>query len=467
MARRTRKTKRAEPILEKTAAPLFLLDARRRVIFFNDGCRQLTGWSEEEIAGLVCEFASGSAPSQAAAVTETLCPPPELFSSLKPVSVPVNVPHRSGPARPRMIHFFPLVSAEEQLEAVLGLIAPIQQPHRRAETTQTRRLHVELASLKNTLRHRFGTSSLVARSQPMQRVLQQITLARASTAGFLLRGEPGSGKEHIARLVHYESDDRTRAFVPIPCGETPTWELKATFNRLLKRDDETEETRGGVARLPILQPGTLYLQDVEQLPRDLQQRLVEAVRNGTADFRLCASTSVDLREKLRDESLREDLYYLLTALEIDVPPLRRRGEDLLLLAQSFLEQFNRGSEKQVAGFSEEVQRKFREYNWPGNADELQTVVKEARAVCEGDTVEAGDLPFRFRTGLDAQSISPAAEPRPKPLKELLEETEREQIERTLAQCRYNKTRAAELLGMTRPRLYRRMQSLGIEDREEG
>jgi DNA-binding NtrC family response regulator len=194
---------------------------------------------------------------------------------------------------------------------------------------------------------------------------------------------------------------------------------------------------------------------------------------------LICSTSADPDALLADETWQSDFYYLVTPLRIAVPPLRRRPADLEPLAQSLLESHNRSSEFQLGGFADAVWSKFREYNWPGNIDELSAVVREARAA----TVEAlrsasndqdrelligpEHLPFRFRTGLDAQSLAPRAEPRAMPLEPYLEQIEREQIVAALEQARFSKKRAADLLGMTRPRLYRRMEALGIADADGG
>jgi len=178
---------------------------------------------------------------------------------------------------------------------------------------------------------------------------------------------------------------------------------------------------------------------------------------------LVAATTGDLRPAVDREDVLPELFYLLTPLSIELPPLRRRGEDLPLLAQHFLEAMNPGSDKQVTGLAEGVLEKFREYNWPGNLDELAAVLEEARTACRGSTIGLGDLPFRFRSGLDAQAVAPSATFSPEPLEEYLARIEAEQIRRALKQSRQNKSKAAELLGVTRARLYRRMEALGIDD----
>ena len=160
-----------------------------------------------------------------------------------------------------------------------------------------------------------------------------------------------------------------------------------------------------------------------------------------------------------------ELFFALTPITISVPLLRHRQDDLELLAQYFLEESNRGAATQITGFHDAVLEQFRRYNWPGNVGELRAVVIESRNACTGSVIESESLPFRFRTGAGGQSVGPVARSRLTPLDPLLLRVEKEQIELALAEARYNKAKAAELLGITRPRLYRRMEVLGIVDRD--
>jgi DNA-binding NtrC family response regulator len=295
----------------------------------------------------------------------------------------------------------------------------------------------------------------------MLRVADQVTIARETRSPVLIWGEQGSGKEHLARAIHYESAWRTRAFIPLDCQALSPLELGQTLKRLLFPSPE-DALPAGLAP----EPGTLFLAHVECLPRDAQQIVADAFRkdNGRArELRLIASTTLDPESLSDDEKLRHDFFHLLTPLCIAVPPLRYRMGDLRLLAQYLLEELNRGESRQFNGFGDDVWEKFNEYNWPGNVGELLAVIREARAQCNEPLIRVKDLPFRFRTGLDAQSVGPAWRPHVAQLEPLLAQTEREQIERALKQSRHNKSRAAQLLGMTRPRLYRRMEILGIRD----
>jgi DNA-binding NtrC family response regulator len=314
-------------------------------------------------------------------------------------------------------------------------------------------------SLRAMLRKRYALETLIARGPAMQRVLRQVVAARDGREPLLLCGERGTGKEHVARLLHQGGPARNNAFVPLDCRRTEPIDLKLTLRRAFRAEAESSGSQ------PLLRPGTVYLLHMESMPRDVQEALVELI-GGEIPLRLIAATERPPDALRAGDALIDDLYYRVTPLVIALPPLRRRREELPLLAQAMLEEQNRGAERQVGGFDEAVWTLFAEYNWPGNLDELASIVEAAAKTSSGPLVTPADLPFAFRTGFDAQSIGPPVTPEIRPLEPYLEQVERACIEEALAMARYNKSRAAELLGITRPRLYRRMETLGIEDREE-
>lgn len=466
MSKRTTGRSSTERILRETAIPLFLLDHARRVVFFNSGCERLTGSAASDVVGKVCEYSSVDGTSQPDAVAAVFCPPPEVLRG-EPADVPAFLPQQDGDPLPRLVRFQPLVDTAGTVSGVLGFILPIPPPVQSIETTPSRQLHAELAALRIELRRRFGMRTFVAKSAAMLRVAEQVALARTANTPVLIRGERGTGKEHIARLIHYESELRHRSFMPLDCRRLSTLELKQALRRFFEssRIEDAGGTHGG----PALKPGTVFLAHVHELARDLQQMIVEAFGpdqpNRRIDLRLTASTTVELRPLVENEQIRSDFYFLITAVSVEIPPLRERTDDLPLLAQSLLEELNRGDERQIGGFAENTWELLREYNWPGNIGELRTVIAEARTSCIDTLIRPEDLPFRFRTGLGAQAVAPQVVARAAPLEELLARVEREQIERALAETRQNKSKAAEILGLTRPKLYRRMEALGIEDRE--
>ena len=458
--KKRRRIPRLDTLLTDISTPVFLLDAQRRFQFFNRGCEELTGWSAQEIVGTSCEYDSSAEPGTREALAESICPPPEVYGG-RPASVPAYIAHRDQSTAARILNFIPLLNESNRVTRVLAFASPIEQSPQMAETSAAQELHAELAALRGMLRQRYGIRGFVARSVPMQRVLAQLNLALGNDLPVLFLGAPGTGKEHAARVLHYHRAPAGHSFIPIDCRRLDAIDLKQTLRRVLRESGEASGDR--------LRSGALYLADVGDLARDLQEMIVEHFaakpKERAPNLRLLAGLSGDPRELLEREVLRPDFYYLLTALQIEMPPLRDRAEDLPVLAQAFLEQSNRGQEKQIGGFADEVWKQLREYDWPGNLDELAAVVAEAWEASRGDLVRAGDLPFRFRTGLDAQIVAPRSGGEVTSLEQVLSQTEAQHIQLALDRSGHNKSKAAKLLGIPRAKLYRRMQALGIADLE--
>ncbi len=178
--------------------------------------------------------------------------------------------------------------------------------------------------------------------------------------------------------------------------------------------------------------------------------------------RWMAGIDQPLQQALEQEQLHPDLYYALSAVVIEIPPLRDRIEDVPLLAQQFLEE-SMSEFPELIGFDPDVLEQWKRYNWPGNVRELKLVVRESIQRARSGTVTADDLPFRFRTGRDAQAIGPRLEPQPFDLTAYVEDLERQAIRWALAVTRGNKSKAAELLKLNRPRFYRKLAALGMLD----
>jgi DNA-binding NtrC family response regulator len=310
----------------------------------------------------------------------------------------------------------------------------------------------------------YQSNAFLGRSPEARRVLAQIRLAQTSTAGVWISGETGIGREHAARIIHYADEATSRAFVPLDCKRTAPIDLRTTWKRLTTMLEEPGPETS-------LHPGTLFLIDAESLPRDLQESIVTFLDRrrsavaGNSRFRIIASSTAPPHRIEQSDELLPEYLLVLSELTIEIPPLRKRPLDIELLAQHLLENSNRGEERQIEGFHERVLRLFEKYHWPGNVRELQAVIRESRQAGSGPLITEEDLPFRFRTGLAAQTEAPPSHAGFVPLEVHLEQVEREHILAALEAVGFVKSKAADLLGIPRPKLYRRLESLGITDTE--
>lgn len=459
MARKAHGRRGLSTWLTNSRTPVFVLDARRMVLVFNRGCEELTGWTAADVVGQVCDYTTETDRAQVESVTGCLCPPPEVLDG-GPRRADVTILHRDGTSASRCVHFLPLQADDDSRFRILGVITEVESTPPDTAPGVGNDLHRRLSEAQVRLRQQFDSDAVIACGPHMQRVLAQVGIARNSDASVHLTGERGVGKEHIARLIHYGSERRLTSFVPLECAALPAFDLKRTVRRLVEsaRNEERSEF--------ALRPGAVYLDQVGALPRDVQELLLEACRPDArepAGLRLFSADTRTLESLVAEEALLPEMYWLLTSITIEIPPLRDRGEELPLLAQQLLEALNRDQERQVSGFAGDVLQAFREYNWPGNVDELRSVVEESRSASASATIQSRDLPYWFRAGVDAQALGPSLAPKPRPLAPYLAEVEAEQIRWALDQARNNKSLAADLLGLTRARLYRRMEALGIED----
>jgi DNA-binding NtrC family response regulator len=438
--------------LANSSTPVYLLDRHRRVLLFNAGCTEKTGWAADEVIGKTCDYVTEADAHSAAAVLAALAPPAEVWQG-SPAEIPILLPHRTDPPRNLRIRFDPLFDGEQQVRAALGAILETEAPPPAISPNPAQGLHAELAALRMEIRRRYRQESVIGKCPAMRRVLAQLDAARSGTGSILFLGEPGSGREHLARVLHAGGSQGKRAFVPMDCGRMASTELK----RILKSLDE------GQTEVDALQPGTLYLDDIAAAPRDFQDRLSDWLANRPLDRlpRIMAAAVEPLTGLLDRDEFHAELFYRLTTIVIELPPLRRRSADILPLAQYFLEETNISAERQHSGFTPEAADELRRYRWPGNVAELREVVESAAAQAAGPLVAPDDFPLSFRAGRDEQRLGPPPRPPVLPLETVLEQVEREQIQAALIASRNNLSKAAELLGLSRPKLYRRLEALGL------
>lgn len=439
---------RWQTLFQRTAEPIFLLDRQRRILFVNQAWEKATGLAAAEVRGKHCvRHLPGPEEPWEMLVRALCCPPPEVLHG-KAGQVRRPVPGRAGQWWD--LEFLPL-RREDGLLCVLGRVARVTAHEKPPSSPLTEKL----AALRDRVAERYSLE-LFASSLPMlHRVADQVRLAGQTRAGVLLRGERGTGKQTAARVIHYQGPSRDRILAAIDCIHLPAEALATSLF-----GEEGLLRRAGI--------GTLYLKEPSHLPRDLQARMVAWL--GSADHetgaRVIAGTSADPAEEVRAGRLLEEFRCALATLVIELPPLRERQADLPLLVERLLEraEFAHAEAKAppAKGLRPEAWELIRAYGWPANVRELYQVLLAGRVHAQGEFIEAADLPAYLRLALRMGQTPGAIPERPLPLDRLLEEAERRLIQLALRRTQGNKTRAAEVLSIWRPRLIRRMEALGID-----
>jgi DNA-binding NtrC family response regulator len=446
--------------------PVFWLDPTLKIVWVNRAWENLTGYPAGSVMGVTCQALGPTRAGDLNDLAASFHPPPETLNG-QPAATLSLVFHAGGEATWHRLEFWPFRDEQAALIGFLGLVRPANaRPG--AEESQASQLHVELLVIRRRLQERHGFDNLVGFGPAHRRLLDQVRLAAASTAPVLIVGEPGTGKRLVARTIHHNGPGRQQPLVPFDCESLPVEVLEHELFGT-DRNGEVEGVHlaaaGGTAkrRLSLRDGSTLLIREILMLPRDLQERLASSL---DVSVRLLATTALDPTKAWEGEQLRPELYFALTTMVIHLEPLRERRAELPMLAQHLLERINERGGKQKAGFSAQALAILMAYDWPGNLHELARVIDHAHANSGGETLVAiEDLPASIR-GHRGGAYPPPTLPNPiKPLDELLTEVERRLIETALGQARGNKSRAAELLGISRPRLYRRIKELNLPDDE--
>ncbi len=302
-----------------------------------------------------------------------------------------------------------------------------------------------------------GLSGLIGASEPMQRVFDSIAKAALTPATVLISGESGTGKELVARAIHYSSPRVSAPFVPVNCGGIPEGLLESElFGHVKGAFTGATESRAGFFQ--TADGGTIFLDEISDTTVSMQAKLlrvlqdkevcmVGARRTRKVDVRVVVATNKDLLSLVKKGVFREDLYFRLNVITIAVPPLRDRGDDILLLARHFANRFAEELGRPVPRFSDRALEVLRDYYWPGNVRELENVVQRLVVMTDGDLIEAPDLPSLMR-------FSALREMKPN---RTLAEVEAEYVNTVLASVGENKTRAAEILGIDRKTLREKLK----------
>jgi len=317
---------------------------------------------------------------------------------------------------------------------------------------------------------RRSTLKLLGTSKPMHELRQMIAKVARSQAPVHISGDSGTGKELAARLIHESGPRNDKPFVPVNCGAIPS-ELMESELFGHKKGSFTGAVADKEGLIRSAEGGTLFLDEVADLPLHMQVKLLRVIqeksvrpvgetREVPVDVRILSATHRNLDELVKAAKFREDLYYRINVIELHVPALRERLDDVPQLVDVMLDRVSKQIGVARPQMSDEAMDRLLSYAYPGNVRELENILERAVTLCADDRIEPGDIVLKQGPGLELPEVGDEAAP--DGLEGQLEHIEREAIIKALEQTRYNKTKAAELLGMTFRQLRYRVKKLGIE-----
>ena len=332
-----------------------------------------------------------------------------------------------------------------------------------AKALEKRGLVVENRRLKLAVREREEFSDIIGTSKGIQDILDLVTQVAASRASVLIEGESGTGKELVARAIHDKSDRSDGAFIAVNCAALPETLLEAELFGAVK-GAYTGAHEDRVGRFEAADGGTFFLDEVSELSASAQVKLLRFLQDGefnpvgsaetrTADVRVVAASNRSLEEQMRVQRFRNDLYFRLNVVKLNIPPLRERREDVPVLSYHFLSIYGERYEKGGLSFTDDALRCLTRYDWPGNVRELENVVERAVVLVHGDVVDTPDFPPEI-TVLDRRHAT--VDGVVIPYGTSMAQAQKALIQETLALCKGDKKRAAAMLGIGLRTIYRKL-----------
>lgn len=336
------------------------------------------------------------------------------------------------------------------------------------KSLESHHLRREVKALRAEMEERYGLDNIVGKSKAMEQVFDMVKRVGKTQSTVLIFGKSGTGKELIAKALHFHSRRSERPFVAVNCSAIPETLMeselfghtKGSFTGAVSNHKGLFEEAHG---------GTLFLDEVGEVPPSIQVKLLRALQereirriggreNIQIDVRVISATNRDLEEMVRDGGFREDLFYRLNVIPIRIPELRERSEDILILSEHFVDKFCAENQLPAKKFSQKALQCLMAYNWPGNVRELENVIERTVALCEKDLIDVDDLPDNLRGASSGESVLQIGS------EVSLDELERQHIEAILEKTNNHQIRASKILGIDRRTLYRKLKKYGLKSR---
>ena len=431
-------------ILDSVADGVFTISEKGEITFFNRAAEEITGFTREEALGHNCfDIFRANICQTNCALKETIKTGREI------INLPINIINKDGKELP--ISVSTAVLRDEKGKIIGGV--------------ETFRDLSAIEELRKELQQQYTFQDIVSKNHTIQEIFQILPDIAESDSTVLIKGPSGSGKELFAKAIHNLSLRKDKPFVKVNCGALPDNLLESELFGYIK-GAFTDAKRDKPGRFALADGGTIFLDEIGDMSPALQVKLLRVLQDreyeplgGTStvkvDVRVVAATNKDLSTLVQSRQFRDDLYYRLNVVKIDLPPLYRRREDIPLLIEHFLVKFNLKTGKNLSGVSEEVIAFLMRYGFPGNVRELENIIEHAFVMCKSEIIELRHLPLELVERSKEAFLEENKVDRP------LQKAEAESIRKVLERNRGNRLRTARELGIDRSTLWRKIKRYGI------
>lgn len=433
---------RYEPVLDSIADGVFTVDEEWNITSFNSAAEKITGIPRNEAIGKqCCDVFRASICECGCALRETINTEKSTINKVIEIMTPMGAP-------------IPISISTSVLKDESGKIIGGVETFRDLTTEQ---------ELRKKLDGKYSFYDIVTRSHKMREVLNLLPTFAESDASCLITGESGTGKELFARAIHNLSKRKDKPFVAINCGALPDSLLESElFGYEKGAFTDAKENKPG--KFALAEGGTIFLDEIGDISPALQVKLLRVLqekefdplgstKTRKADVRFISATNKDINSLVQEEKYRLDLYYRINVVHVHIPPLRKRKNDIVLLAEHFIDRMNRLRSKNIAGLSQEVVIEFMQYNWPGNIRELENAIETAFVLCPSGVIGLQHLPDQFRKQQESDSQTGGFN---------LKELEIQMIQEVLKRNNGNKTASARDLGIDKTTLWRKLKKYDLE-----
>jgi len=433
-------------ILDSVSEGVFTVDLDWRITSFNRAAVEITGIGRQEAVGKHCRDVLR------ADVCETDCTLAATMQTGKPImNKAVHIIDANGKRRAITISTALLKDSKGR---VIGGV-------------ETFRDMSMIEQLRKEIEGRYSCEDIISQSHKMQNLFAILPNIAESNTTILIEGESGTGKELFARAIHNLSFRKDKPFVAVNCGALPDTLLESELFGY-KAGAFTDAKKDKPGRFALAQGGTIFLDEIGDVSASVQVKLLRVLQDKTyepvggissvkADVRIITATNKKLDELVKEDKFRDDLYYRINVMKLELPPLRDRKEDISLLVDHFISRFNRLHNKNICCVTNEVTAALLSYDYPGNVRELENIIEHCFVLCEGEVIEARHLPSSVSPSLKSESTKDSEPTTIKQMEIIL-------IKQALQRNKGNKTATAKQLGIDKSTLFRKMKAFDITDK---